>query len=273
MIKLIVSDLDETLVGPDGKVSEKNIEAIKKATQKGVKFVPNTGRGFESVQPLLETLGLKGKANEFVISYNGGAIVENQNFNVIQTNALSFEQASQIFAITSKHLEYSTHIYTLNDVYIFNEVEADNEYMQSRGVRTTKFDYSNLEKLKDEPIFKIITMNADLKKRQAIKEEVIKNVDFEVNATFSSDRYTEFNLNGVDKGKATLELGRHLGIKKEEIMALGDNNNDVAMLKSVGLPVVVSNANETAMDVAKFITRGNYTSGVAEAINKFVLGE
>ncbi|MBF7115856.1 HAD family phosphatase [Pediococcus pentosaceus] len=273
MIKLIVSDLDETLVGPDGNVSEENIEAIKKATQKGVKFVPNTGRGFESVQPLLETLGLKGKANEFVISYNGGVIVENQNFDVIQANAFSFEQATQIFDITKQHLENSTHIYTLNDVYVFNEVEEDNEYIRSRGVRTIRFEHDNLDTLKDEPIFKIITMNPDFNKRKQIKAEVLDKVNFDVNATFSSDRYTEFNLKGVDKGQATLELGRHLGIKTDEIMALGDNNNDVAMLKSVGLPVVVSNASASAKANAKYIAKGNYETGVAEAINKFVLGE
>ena len=63
MIKLVVSDLDETLVGPTG-VSEVNIQAIKKATALGVKFVPNTGRGFQSVQPLLEQLGLRNQSDE-----------------------------------------------------------------------------------------------------------------------------------------------------------------------------------------------------------------
>lgn len=85
MYKLIVSDLDETLLGSDGKISQENIEAIKAASKKGVKFVPNTGRDFASVQVLLQKLGLYQEANEFVISYNGGAIVENQDNRVLQT--------------------------------------------------------------------------------------------------------------------------------------------------------------------------------------------
>jgi Cof subfamily protein (haloacid dehalogenase superfamily) len=271
MIKLIVSDLDETLVGPDGAVSKANIEAIKKATAKGVKFVPNTGRGYRSVQPLLETLGLRGKANEYVISYNGGAIIENQNFKVMQTNALTVAQASQIFDVTKTHLDYSTHIYTLDQLYVYNEVPADMEYMLSRGVKPLEYKKTDLSEFEGQPIFKVITMNADAQKRQAIKDAVLEHVDFDLNATFSSERYTEFNLGGVDKGNATLELAHQLGIKRDEIMALGDNSNDVAMLKSVGMPVVMSNANQDARSAAKYVTEGNYTSGVAEAINRFVL--
>ena len=111
MIKLVVSDLDETLVGPTG-VSEVNIQAIKKATALGVKFVPNTGRGFQSVQPLLEQLGLRNQPDEYVISYNGGAIVENKDCRVLQVNALSATQATQIFDVVKQRLDYATHIYT-----------------------------------------------------------------------------------------------------------------------------------------------------------------
>lgn len=271
MIKLVVSDLDETLVGPDGNVSDENIKAIKKATDMGVKFVPNTGRGFQSVQPLLKTLGLKDQKDEYVISYNGGAIVENKNLRVLQTNALSFDQATQIFNVTKKHPDYSTHVYTLDHVYVFNEVKADMDYMLSRGVEPVVVNDDNLNRFKDDPILKVITMNADAEKRMAIKKEVLSQIDFEVNATYSSDRYTEFNLSGVDKGNATMALAKKLGINRDEIMALGDNSNDVAMLSKVGLPVVVANANDAARNVAKYVTEGNYTNGVAEAINKFIL--
>lgn len=273
MIKLVVSDLDETLVGPDGKVSDVNVKAIKKAKAKGVKFVPNTGRGFQSVQPLLDTLGLREQENEYVISYNGGAIVENKDLKVLQTNALSFDQASQIFNVAKKYADYSTHVYTMDHVYVFNEIKEDMDYMLSRGVEPVMFTEDNLEKFRDDPILKVITMNSNVEKRVAMRDAVLKEIDFEVNATFSSDRYTEFNLSGVDKGNATLELAEKLGIKRDEIMALGDNSNDIAMLKKVGLPVVVSNANDAARNAAKFVTEGDYTSGVAEAINKFILGD
>ncbi|EOA08120.1 Cof-type HAD-IIB family hydrolase [Pediococcus acidilactici] len=270
MIKLVVSDLDETLVGPTG-VSEVNIQAIKKATALGVKFVPNTGRGFQSVQPLLEQLGLRDQPDEYVISYNGGAIVENKDCRVLQVNALSATQATQIFDVVKQRLDYATHIYTLNHVYVYNPDPEDTAYMTGRGVKVEDYPYKTLEPLAGQPIVKIITMNHDPKKREAIRKEVLGQVDFDLNATFSSNRYTEFNLGGVDKGKATLALAKRLGIQKDEIMALGDNNNDIAMLSQVGLPVVVANATADARRMAKHVTQGDFTSGVAEAIHQFIL--
>ena len=69
MYKLIACDLDETLLSMDRSISKKNIEAIKKASEMGVKFVPATGRGYNSVGDTLEELGLLDKENEYVISY------------------------------------------------------------------------------------------------------------------------------------------------------------------------------------------------------------
>ena len=78
MIRLIASDLDETLLNPaDKKVGKKNLEAIWRAQEQGVIFVPCSGRGYPSIQGTLEELGTKGKAGQYIISYNGGAITEN----------------------------------------------------------------------------------------------------------------------------------------------------------------------------------------------------
>ena len=71
--KMLVSDLDETLLNDDGTVHEANLAAIKQAVAAGFKFVPNTGRSFKSVQELLKTLGLYDQAGQYVISYNGAA--------------------------------------------------------------------------------------------------------------------------------------------------------------------------------------------------------
>mgnify|MGYP003362216269 FL=1 len=83
--------------------------------------------------------------------------------------------------------------------------------------------------------------------------------------------YAEFNHLGTDKGTATLELADSLGIKKDEILALGDNSNDLPMLRKVGMPVVVANGTTEAKSLAKYVTKNNYQTGVAEAIEKFVL--
>ena len=78
MYKIIACDLDETLLSDDRTISKDNVEAIEKAKELGVKFVPATGRGFNTVGGTLKDLGLYDLENEYVISYNGGAITENK---------------------------------------------------------------------------------------------------------------------------------------------------------------------------------------------------
>lgn len=88
---------------------------------------------------------------------------------------------------------------------------------------------------------------------------------------------TTFNLEIISaksgKGNGLLELGRKLGIGREEIMACGDAPNDWDMLKKVGFPVVMANGDEETKKLAAFITRSNEEDGVAYAIEKFVLSE
>lgn len=271
MIKLVTSDLDETLLGSDGSISNENIEKINKLKDLGIKFVPNTGRGFTSLVPLLKKLNLYDESDEYVISYNGGAIVENKNFRVIETDELSWKQASDIFEVTKKENDFDTHIYTLKDVYIHNVKQDDLDYLTSRGVNPKFLDEDNLDKLKNEKIIKVITMTSDPDKLSYIKDKVMNEVGFDLQFSYSSNRYTEFNQIGVNKGEAIKKLSNQLGIKQDEIMAIGDNYNDLDMLKYAGLSVGVSNSVEPVKEVVQYVTKGNFVNGVSEAIDKFIL--
>ena len=81
----------------------------------------------------------------------------------------------------------------------------------------------------------------------------------------------EINARGVNKGTALVELGRLLGIRREEIMACGDGDNDTVMLREAGFGVAMGNAEEETKDAADYITLTNEEEGVADAIEKFVL--
>ena len=97
MYKIIACDLDETLLSDDRTISKENIEAIQKAKELGVKFVPATGRGFNTVGETLKDLGLYDLENEYVISYNGGAITENKGSKLLHFEGISFENASELY--------------------------------------------------------------------------------------------------------------------------------------------------------------------------------
>ncbi|WP_127849602.1 Cof-type HAD-IIB family hydrolase [Lacticaseibacillus hulanensis] len=271
MYKLLVSDLDETLVRADGSISPENAAAIREVVARGIKFVPNTGRGFASVQELLKAIGTYQQPGQYVISYNGGAVIENKDNQVLATGQMPYADAKQIFDILATHPEVDVHVYTLNHLYIYNERPDDLDYVASRGVVYNKMPDTDFTRFAHKHIMKVIFMNPDIDIRHRVAEEVKAVMGDKVDLTYSSARYGEFNHHGVNKGSATLQLADKLGIKPDEIMAFGDNANDIPMLKVVGMPVSVSNGIPDVKALAKYVTAANYQTGVAEAIHKFIL--
>jgi Cof subfamily protein (haloacid dehalogenase superfamily) len=273
---MLVSDLDETLLNDDGTIHPENVAAIKRAVAQGFKFVPNTGRSFLSVQPLLEALGLKGLVGQYVISYNGGAIVENAGNRVLVARDMKFDLAQQIFTAGLVESQVDVHIYTVDKVYIYNISQTDQAYMQERSVAYELVDSQDLSFLHNEqPIMKVIFEHPDLAVRQQIMASVKQAVgDDTVEATYSSGRYVEFNPKGVDKGSASLLLGEKLGITQAEIIAAGDNSNDIKMLAAVGLGASVANGIPEVKAVADVILdRTNNEGAIAEIFERYVFAD
>ncbi|MFD1484917.1 Cof-type HAD-IIB family hydrolase [Lacticaseibacillus baoqingensis] len=239
--KMIVSDLDESLLRTDGSISPADIKTIKQLQAQGVKFVPNTGRGFASVQGLLQSIGTYQTADQYVISYNGGAIVENAHDRIIAAHPLPFAVAEAIFRLGVAHPELGCHIYTLHTVYVFRPTADELAYLHSRGVAYRDWQAHDLSALAAHAIVKVIFDHPDLAIRQAFAREVAAKVAYPCTVSYSSGRYVEFNPAGIDKGDAAIALGAHLGIKPAEIIGLGDNLNDLKMLQKVGLGVSVAN--------------------------------
>lgn len=272
--KMLVSDLDETLLNDDGTVHADNLAAIKTAVAHGFKFVPNTGRSFNSVQALLKTLGLYDQAGQYVISYNGAAIVENKDNQVLLTRGMDRELAAQIFRAGLVNDQVDVHIYTVDTLFIYNISPTDKQYMAERGVPYELMTSDDLAFLANEqPVMKVIFEHPDQAVREQIRDAVLAAVGADaVEATFSSSRYVEFNTKGVDKGSASLLLGEKLGIQRDEIIAAGDNNNDLKMLTAVGLGVSVANGIPAVQEAAAVVTeRTNNEGAIAEILEKYVL--
>ena len=270
MYKLIACDMDETLLNTkDRKVSAKNVETIQKARQKGVKFVPATGRGYRSIQGTLTELGLIDLPNEYVISFNGGAIVENQNNRLLHFDGIPFELAEAFF---NRGLNYDVciHIYTLETVYVYNFTDNEKSYLNGR-MEVEEFFDKNIDFLKGQDIVKALYVNTNQGYLQQIAEE-LKDITADVDVSYSSNRYIEFNHKGVNKGQGLLNLAKRLGIKQEETIAIGDNFNDISMIEAAGLGVGVANCVEGIKPQCDYITSATCDEdAVAEVINKFIL--
>ena len=270
MYKLITCDLDETLLNSsDRKVSAKNVEAIHKAREKGVKFVPATGRPYDSITGTLTELGLVGLPNEYVISFNGGAITENKNSKLLHFDGITFELAEQLF---NRGLNYDVciHIYTLDTVYVYNFVQNEKDYLAGR-MEVEEFFDKDINFLKDTKIVKALFVNTNQEYLNQIERD-LKDITGDVDVSYSSNRYIEFNHKGVTKGAGLRRLAELLNVDIKDTISIGDNFNDLSMIQAAGLGVGVANCVDGIKPHCDYITKANCDeSAIAEVIEKFVL--
>ncbi len=269
MYKLIACDLDETLLSLDNTVSQKNVAAIQKADEQGVKFVLATGRGYQTVQGTLQEIGLYDKADEYVISFNGGAVTENKGNRLLHFEGISFEFASELY---KRGLNYDVciHVYTQEEVYVYNLVEEEREHLKTK-MEVIEIDRQDIDFLKDEDIVKVLYMNTDRAYLEAIADD-LKDITQDSDVSYSSNRYLEFNQKGVNKGAGIRFLADHLGIDIEETIAIGDNFNDLPMLETAGLAVGVQNMVPDLKEKMDYIAKATHEEdAIHEVIEKFIL--
>ena len=273
MYKLMLSDLDETLL-VNHHVPEYNVEAIKKAREKGLKFVPATGRAYNMIPQILKEIEAYDKEGEYSICFNGALIVENKNDKVLHFQGISFEQTKEVFKLSKKY-DVCVLIFTVDMCYIFN---ADPDEVQRKTDQKAPFkviDDDNMDFIKEEKIAKILFERRDMTYLKNIEKELKEEIErIQVCASYSSNRYLEFNAIGVDKGFGLRWLANYLGIDHSETIAIGDNYNDVEMIKEAALGVCVTCASDDIKELAQYITVNDYDNGaVKEVIEKFILEE
>lgn len=273
MYKLIACDLDETLLNSKSEICPRNVEAIKKLPKLGVKFIPASGRGYETIQSTLKQLDLFDKEDEYLISFNGGAITENKKNRLLQFHTLPFELAKKLF---ERGLSYDVciHVYTKDTVYVYRFWDEEKAYIKGR-MEMTEFFTDNLDFLEEanEDIVKVLYVNTDYEYLKSIERDLKElGLTQNVDVSYSSNRYIEFNPKGVTKGAALLSLADLLGVKPEETIAIGDNFNDLSMIRAAGLGVGVQNTISDMKPLCDYITEATNNEGaVGEVIEKFVL--
>lgn len=271
MYKIIACDLDETLIRQDRTISKEDKEAISKAKALGVKFVPATGRGYNTVDNTLKELGLYEEEGQYVISYNGGALTENKGSRLLHFEGIDFDLANELY---KRGLNYDVciHVYTKDMVYAYNYTQDEIDYLAGRMEVTEIFDH-DLEFLRGQDIVKCLYMNTDYSYLYKIAED-LKDITKDIDVSYSSNRYIEFNHQGVNKGAGLKALAELLDVDIKDTIAIGDNFNDLSMIKVAGLGVGVKNTVEDMKKECDLITEATCNeSAVAEVINKYILNQ
>ena len=270
--KIITCDLDDTLLSTDRTICTRNIDAIRAATELGVRFVCSSGRGYISFQHTLQQLGLYDLAGQYSISFNGSCITENKENRVLYLEGISTELADEIYRRGLKY-DLCLHVYTRDKVFVYNINESEKEFLHNRQdyIEITDRDLSFL---KGEQIIKVIYEHEgydylDPIQRTLEEEGLVRDCEL----SNSSGRYLEFNKRGVSKGAGLRRLAQILGVDMQDTLAIGDNVNDLSMIRAAGLGAGVANTFAGIRDEFDYISPAtNDEGGVGEIIEKFVLG-
>lgn len=270
MYKLVASDMDETFLDSNHAIPEANLRALRRMKELGVLFVPSSGRWYSSILD-----NFPGEAREllegsYVLSYNGGFINRVGDPEPLTTCGLTRQCAEELYE-HGRELGMCMHI-NVADGHVFVPDADDDErhYLSSiSGVtHLSSKDHPDLSFLGDRDIVKLIYVDQRFEELQDLGkslEPLAKRLGVEI--TFSSKRYLEFMPAGVDKGTGLVRLADMLGIPMDEVIAVGDSANDLAMIKAAGLGVGVANVTE---DVRPFCDVVLETTGMDGAFGELV---
>lgn len=270
--KLVCIDMDGTLLNDDHSISKRNLKAIKAATEKGIKIAITTGRIFGSAKYYSDIIGVKTP----VICSNGAYIRERDADKVIARFTLGKENAKKAIEIISKY-DVITNFNTHYSVISNKELPSNHAYrvMNANLPDELKIqlicceDLNKAIELYHEDILKCICIDSDTKKIDVIKQELLKVPEIEV--VSSNVNNFEIMSKGTSKGRAVETLAKIYDIKREEVICIGDNENDLSMIKYAGLGVVMGNAQECIKKEGDYITLTNNEGGVGAAIERFIL--
>lgn len=271
-IRMIGVDLDGTLLNSEKQLTAYTREVLKKAIEQEVAVVVATGRPFSGVPDELKHFpGMR-----YALTANGARILDMQKQKVVYENLLSGEIAEKVIDILKRH--HAIHEFFVDGVGYMNEDGLKNVYAYFEDPHMAEYLQSTRITVKDVKE-KLQTMKCEVDKLQGIfrnqkdKQEALEELNTlsGIVVTAAMDNNLEINKEGTNKGLGLLQLGKSLGISREEIMACGDGGNDVEMLKEVGFAIAMANAYDPVKTAADFVTVSNDEDGVAKAIERFVL--
>lgn len=266
-IKLVAVDIDGTLITDDRKVTSQVFEAVQDAKANDVQVVIATGRPIAGVTGLLDELNLNHKGS-YVITFNGGLVQDAETGEEIVKETMSYEDYLDI-EFLSRKIGLHMHAITKEGIYTANRNIGKYTVHESTLVNMPIF-YRTPEEMASKEIVKMMMID-----EPDVLDAAIKNIPQEYydkyNIVKSTPFYLEFMLKSVSKGNAIIHLAEKLGLDMDQTMAIGDAENDRAMLEVVGNPVVMENGSPELKKIAKYITKSNNESGVAYAIREWVL--
>jgi Cof subfamily protein (haloacid dehalogenase superfamily) len=263
MYRLLAIDLDGTLLTPQKTITPRTYEAIRQAVAAGMTLVIATGQTLDVLRTVCADLPLKVPQ----IIYNGAVIADIQSGTVLYERLVPTEyilSTLELMHSNGLHRAYHTH----KRVYVDEGTpNARNWY---RAPVPPAIEVSGVESLYPQPCIKLVGVGDAITLREK-REALEQRLAGQLYVTQASRDLLEFLHPEVSKANALITVARILGISPEEVVAIGDNHNDIGMLQFAGLGIAMGNAHDEVKAAANHVTTHNSENGVALALEEKVL--
>ena len=288
MYKLVAVDLDGTMLNSYGYITENTKNTIKKIIESGVEIIIASGRPLDSIKNIAKEIG----SESYFIAGNGALIYDIKKDEIIYEKYMSKQKVLEIIKICEEN-SITYNVYTeknilakalkYNVLYYYKENLRKNED-EKKNINIVENMYEYVKNMENEKFSKITVCDENkaifgsiIRKLRSISDievldvshmsrKVIKQGSEEIPIEYY---YTEISSQEVDKWNAIEFLIDKIGIKKEEVMTIGDNINDKKMIKNAGLGVVMKGSTPIVTEVAKEITDTNNNEGVSKVLQKY----
>ena len=268
--KLLVLDVDGTLLNNEKEISKRTLSTLLKAQHTGIRIVLASGRPTSGLLPLAKALEM-GNFGGYIVSYNGAQIINAENGEVMFDKRINPEL---IPYLEKKARKNNFSIFTYHDEYLLTD-NADNVHIRREAW------LNNLRIMEEEEFSiaidfapcKCVLVSDDEEALRGLEAHWKRRLDGVLDVFPSEPYFLEVVPCGVDKANTLGVLMEQLGVKREEVIAIGDGVADVTMLQLAGKSVAMGHAQDSVKICADYVTASNEEDGVAQAVEKLVLAE
>ena len=267
-IYLVAVDMDGTLLHNDKSISDYTINVLRKIVEKGILLVPASGRPLNGMKAavLNNVKGIK-----YAICSNGALLMDVQKEKSISKTGIPTEKALQALAYLE---QFPTAVYVHTDKGTFRAEGWEKTGLSEKYpyIRFSEGTVKNLGEFLRTSGVNVMKMGAyiltdELAQKLLEKGSPIPGIIF----LRTGDGIIELNSTNASKGNALYILCKKLGIQLENVLAIGDNENDISMLQAAGISAAMENAEDDVKQAAKFVARNNEEDGAAHFLEEWVL--
>ncbi len=262
-VRLLLADVDGTLVTPEKKLTERAIGAVDDLRAAGIRFAITSGRPPRGMQMLIEPLRL----DTPIAAFNGGLLVA-PDMTVLEQRVLPGELVPQIVqTLAASHLD--VWLYRGAD-WLVRDLHAPHVAREAATVQfepTLVEDYAGIS----EDIAKIVGVSDDHELVASVEGAARDRFGDQVSAARSQPYYLDVTHPLANKGEVVKLLSKRLTIAPEQIATIGDMPNDVLMFARSGLSIAMGQSDPQVQRAARRVTASNEDEGFAQAVERFIL--